>query len=83
MILNPTIYKAQIKWFWIAPDGTQHRNNQGFIHNAWEAKCCCGWESKTGGGIKSYVNELVQNHKVAEHKYKWISGRRTDKDIQR
>lgn len=36
------------------------------MHGAWgcEAKCSCGWETSTGGAVRSYVDELVHDHKL-------------------
>jgi hypothetical protein len=28
-----------------------------------DAKCSCGWESRTGGGTPSYVAQMVREHK--------------------
>jgi hypothetical protein len=28
-----------------------------------EAKCSCGWDSHTGGAVRSYVARLVAEHK--------------------
>jgi hypothetical protein len=29
----------------------------------YDADCSCGWESRTGGAVKSYVKQLVWEHK--------------------
>jgi hypothetical protein len=71
MKLVATDQKVTIQWFAVMRDGSKIRNNKGFIHNAWEAKCSCGWESKTGGAIKSAVVVDVDAHKYAEHNYAW------------
>jgi hypothetical protein len=69
MKLVPTTDKVVIQWFAVLHDGTKLRNNKGFIHNAWDVTCSCGWESKTGGAIKSYVKDLAENHKWDAHNY--------------
>jgi hypothetical protein len=69
MKLVPTNEKVQIKWFAIFADGSKMRNNKGFVHNAWDVTCSCGWESKTGGAIKASVQSDVDSHKVMEHNY--------------
>jgi hypothetical protein len=28
-----------------------------------EAKCSCGWETRTGGGVRSWIEKQVQDHK--------------------
>ena len=71
MKLVATNEKVQIQWFWVATDGSKIRNNKGFIHNAWDAKCSCGWETHTGGGIKAWVKEEIEIHKVRDHNYSW------------
>ena len=71
MKLLPTKEKVQIQWFAVLHDGSKMRNNRGFAHNAWEVKCSCGWETKTGGGIKSWVKELADDHKWMAHDYEW------------
>lgn len=69
MRLVPTNEKVTIKWFWVASDGSKFRNNRGFIGNAWDATCSCGWESRTGGAIKASVQRDVETHKIVEHNY--------------
>jgi hypothetical protein len=71
MKLLPTKEKVQIKWFWVANDGTKIRNNQGFIHYAWDATCSCGWATNTGGAIKASVQRDVEKHKWLDHDYEW------------
>jgi hypothetical protein len=36
------------------------------MRGAWpcEAKCSCGWETHTGGAVRSYVDSLVRDHKA-------------------
>ena len=69
MKLVATKEKVQIQWFAVLHDGSKMRNNKGFVHNAWDVTCSCGWESKTGGAIKSCVKDLVNNHKWNAHDY--------------
>jgi hypothetical protein len=72
MKLVPTTEKVSIQWFAILNDGTKIRNNAGFVHNAWDVVCSCGWESKTGGAIKSCVKDLAENHKWDAHNYTYL-----------
>lgn len=74
MKLNATDTKVQIKWFWVTSDGTKIRNNKGFIHNAWDVTCSCGWETRTGGAIKASVMRDVMFHKITEHNYTYKVG---------
>jgi hypothetical protein len=69
MKLKATKEKVTIEWFAVFADGSKMRNVQGFVHNAWDVKCSCGWESKTGGAIKSCMIQEVWNHKYFEHDY--------------
>lgn len=69
MKLIPTNEKVQIKWFAIFADGSKMRNNQGFVHNAWDVTCSCGWETKTGGAVKSCIIQEVYKHKRFDHDY--------------
>ena len=71
MKLEPTSEKVQIKWFWVASDGTKYRNNKGFIHNAWDVTCSCGWESASGGAIRASIQRDVDRHKWLTHNYEW------------
>ena len=69
MKLVATDQKVQIKWFAVFQDGSKMRNLQGFVHNAWDVTCSCGWETKTGGAIKASVLRDVEMHKIMEHNY--------------
>lgn len=71
MKIFPTTEKVQIKWFvWsmgqMLPHDSSMRGNWG-----WDAKCSCGWETRTGGAIKSNVREKVELHKLMEHNYSY------------
>jgi hypothetical protein len=35
------------------------------MRGAWpcEAKCSCGWQTHTGGAVRSYIDRLVEEHK--------------------
>ena len=69
MKLVPTTEKISIQWFAVLHDGSKMRNNKGFVHNAWDVTCSCGWESKTGGAIKACVQREVEAHKWDAHDY--------------
>lgn len=74
MKLVATNDKATIHWFAVLNDGSQVPNTKGFIHNAWDVKCSCGWQTKTGGAIKAYILERVRNHKRYDHGYQIVWG---------
>ena len=69
MKLQATNEKATIKWFAVFSDGSKMRNNKGFIHNAWDVECSCGWSTKSGGAIKAWIEQEVFNHKYLDHNY--------------
>ena len=72
MKLVATKEKVTIKWFAVLHDGSKMRNNKGFIHNAWEVECSCGWATNTGGAIKAYITKEVEAHKLYEHDYNMV-----------
>jgi hypothetical protein len=74
MKLVPTTEKVTIKWF-VYSMGTKLSRTSS-MRGSWDgydASCSCGWESKTGAGVKSWVTELVETHKSLEHNYEWQS----------
>lgn len=71
MKLVPTEEKITIKWFWVTTDGKKYRNTKGFVHNAWDVECSCGWKTYTGGAIKASVTRDVEAHKLFVHNYTW------------
>jgi len=72
--MGQTEEKITIKWFWVTTDGKKYRNNRGFVHNAWDVTCSCGWESRTGGAIKASVQRDVDSHKIFVHNYTFEMG---------
>jgi len=69
MKLQASENKAVIQWFAVLSDGTKVRNNAGFQHNAWEVACSCGWQTATGGAVKSYILDQIFSHKMQDHGY--------------
>lgn len=69
MKLLATKEKVKIKWFAVLHDGSQVRNNKGFIHYAWDVTCSCGWKTNTGGALRSYIQDEVWYHKKIDHDY--------------
>jgi hypothetical protein len=69
MKITATTEKITIKWFAILSDGSKMRMNRGFIHNAFDVTCSCGWETSTGGAVRSYIQDKVDLHKVYVHNY--------------
>jgi len=69
MKLKATTEKIKIEWFAVLHDGSMMRNSAGFQHNAWDVKCSCGWETRTGGAIRSCIQTEVYKHKRFDHNY--------------
>lgn len=58
---------ARIRWFAVAeglriPATATMRGSWG-----WDATCTCGWDSRTGGATKTYVQGEVRTHKLLDH----------------
>lgn len=73
MKLISTGNKANIKWFVVFSDGSKMRRSNGFIGNAFDAECSCGWATHSGGAIKARIEEEIWEHKYLDHDYKWVS----------
>ena len=63
----PSRESINIKW-WVVEDGQRFRN-QSTLRGKWayEATCGCGWDSKTGGAVRSYIQQAVSDHKSYDH----------------
>lgn len=57
--------KAKITWVYI-----HHSLSNGGNVIGYDAKCACGWETKTGGAIKSCITQEIWNHKYIDHDYR-------------
>lgn len=69
MKVYPTTEKVTISWFGVSmgqrvPANATMRGSWG-----WDATCSCGWDTKTGGAIRSAVEQDVRMHKIMEHNY--------------
>jgi hypothetical protein len=74
MKLVATDAKVQIKWFVYA--GNEKIRYTSTMRGTWgyDAECSCGYTTKTGGGVRSYVEDLIESHKRFEHNYTWNFG---------
>lgn len=55
--------------------GVQLIPRESSMRGTWacEAKCSCGWETRTGGAVRSWIEREVAEHKFdVEHGY-WPS----------
>jgi len=44
------------------------------MRGAWDGydfECSCGYQSKTGGALKTYVTDMMEQHKRLQHNYKY------------
>jgi len=71
MKLVPSTTKASIKWFVYAGEEKIRYNKT--MRGAWgyDVTCSCGWETKTGGGVRSWIEEEIYAHKRFDHGYQW------------
>lgn len=54
----------RVRWF-VYVDG-KPVPHQATMRGPWgyDAKCSCGWETRTGGAVRSYVQGEVRFHKA-------------------
>lgn len=55
----------RIRWF-VYTDSGEKIPRTSSMRGAWpgyDAECSCGWSSRTGGGVQSWVEDLVRDHK--------------------
>ena len=59
-----------IKWFAVFADGSMMPREKSMPDSGfgWDAKCSCGWESRTGGAIAACVRRYINEHK----EYAWL-----------
>lgn len=69
-----------VRWY-VYADGVRIPRT-AMMRGQWgyDAVCSCGWDSKTGGGVRSYVEREVTEHKsdvayCAEKGHSFIGGR--------
>jgi hypothetical protein len=56
--------KAHRVTWWVYA-GTERTRHTASMRGQWgyDATCSCGWDSRTGGGVRHYVEECVEDHK--------------------
>lgn len=71
MKLVPTTEKVNVKWF-VWAQGEKFAKKTGMVgYKGFDAECSCGYETRTGGGVYTWVKDDIETHKVLEHGYKW------------
>lgn len=63
--------KVTIKWFVWSGDVKMPYESSMRGRWGWDATCSCGWETRTGGAVRSSVLQAVQDHKKYEHNYEY------------
>lgn len=55
----------KLSWFVKADGNSEWMPRTSSLRGRWnyDAKCSCGWESRTGGGTYSSVRQMVADHK--------------------
>jgi hypothetical protein len=79
MYLIASDEKVTIKWFVYSMGVKLPRTAS--MRGSWDGydfECSCGYESRTGGAIKSCVTELLEKHKRLEHNYSWKMSERKE-----
>jgi hypothetical protein len=63
--------RHRIRW-WVYTGGTDERGRREKIRRCatmrgwwpgYDADCSCGWETRTGGAVRSYIEHEVWEHK--------------------
>ena len=63
--------KVSIKWFVWSQDVKMPYESSMRGTWGWDATCSCGWQTRTGGAVRSSVLENVRDHKRYEHGYEY------------
>lgn len=64
---NTTATAHRITWWVYA--GAERIRRTAKMRGSWgyDATCSCGWDSRTGGAVRSYVEREVWLHKRIDH----------------
>jgi hypothetical protein len=67
-LITPETVKAHRMTWWAIPFGRDpgriRRNPSMRARDwGWDVTCSCGWESRTGGAIQSYVQSCIDDHR--------------------
>lgn len=72
----PTVHRIRHYVYGVAGDRSTLIPRESGMRGPWpcEAKCSCGWETRTGGAVRSFVDAQVASHKFdVEHGF-WKGG---------
>jgi hypothetical protein len=58
-----TMQAHRATWFVYAGDEKIRHNAQMRGQWGYDVTCSCGWESRTGGGLKRYVSDQLWQHR--------------------
>ena len=74
MKLESTNEKVTIKWFVV--DNHVKYPREASMRGAWgyDVECSCGWQTNTGGAVKSWMQDEVKSHKIQDHNYTYKVG---------
>lgn len=56
----------RVRWFVYTGRGRERIPRVATMRGWWpgyDVVCSCGWESRTGGGLRRYITEMVSEHK--------------------
>lgn len=56
----------RIRWYVYTGRGAERIPRSSQMRGWWpgyDVECSCGWQSRTGGGLRRYVTELAAEHK--------------------
>lgn len=59
---------------WYVYSGGERLPRTGAVRGHWpggyDVVCSCGWESRTGGGTRSYIRGRVWEHKMRSQRHR-------------
>lgn len=65
LISDATMRAHRARWF-VYADGHKipHTATMRGRWPGWDVTCSCGWQSCTGGGIRRYVADMLDDHRL-------------------
>lgn len=71
-----TITTTGYRITWYAVNGSERTPlTKRMRPNGYDATCSCGWETRTGGAIKSCIQREIRTHKLVDHDADFIFNR--------